>query len=140
MFREVYDIMYSITFVCIIYFSIMYTSHTIMDINLISIFKFVFKCALTSFNLFFCVFKTYIVVLIQLVIIKIRFNIFMCSLLTTYFSDFMHEYFINCIVNNIIILLLPVKFLSIWRIVPPVRSMPTFSIIRTKFSRDLTLI
>ena len=96
-----------------------------MAFNLICIFKFAFKRMLTSFTFLFCVFKTHNVDLIQLVLIKIRFNIFMCSLLSTYFLIFLQEYFINCTVNDIIFLLLPVKFISVCGIVPAVFSRPT---------------
>ena len=118
----------------------MYTSHTILDFNLIFIFKFALKCTLTSFKFLFCVFKNHIVDMIQLVLIKIRFNIFMWSLFSTYFLVFLQEYFINCNVNNIIILLVPVKYISVCRIVPTVLSRPTFRILRTKVSQEHAFI
>ena len=73
-------------------------------------------------------------------IIKIRFNIFMCSILGTYFLVFMKEDFINCNVNNSIILLLNVRFLSFYGIVTVVLSMPTFIMIITKVFQDLAFI
>ena len=80
---------------------------------------------LTSFNFFFFVFKTHNVDLIQIVLIKIRFNILVCSLLSTYFFIFLQEYLINCTVTDSIILLLPVKFISVCGIMPAVFSRPT---------------
>ena len=73
-------------------------------------------------------------------IIKIRFNIFMCSILGTYFLVFMKEDFINCNVNNSIILLLNVRFLSFYGIVTVVLIMPTFIMIITKVFQDLAFI
>ena len=101
--------MYKIAFSYIIYFVIMHTSHTILAFNIICILKLAFKRTLTSFNFFFLVIKTHIVNLIQLVLIKIRFNIFMFFLFIAYLIIFLGEYFINCNVNNRIIILLPVK-------------------------------
>ena len=113
----------------------MYRSHTILAFNIIFIFKFALKRNLTSFNFFFCVFKTHVVNLIQLVLIIIRFDIFMWSFLRNYFLLFLKEYFINSNVNSIIITLLPGKFLSVFGIVPVVLSMPNFSILRTRVSQ-----
>ena len=87
-----------------------------------------------------CVFKTTIVNLIQLFLIKTRFNTFVLSLFSTYFLFFLKEDFINCTVNNIIILLLPVKFISVCRIMPAVLSMTTFNTLRTKVSQDLKFL
>ena len=118
----------------------MYTRHIISISNPKCIFKFAFKRALTSFNFFFFVFKTHIVNLIKSVLIKTRHNIFRCFLHSTYFFTIMQQDFIHCTINNIIILLMTVKFLSWCHIVPTflIRYFP--SIIRTKFSQDLASI
>ena len=94
-----------------IYFVIMYTSDTILDFNLICIFKLTFKRRLTSFKFLFCVFKTHIFNLIQIVLVKIRFNISMCFIFITDFLVFPQDYSINRIIKSSIILLLLVKFL-----------------------------
>ena len=67
----------------------MYKSHTVLDLNLIYIFEFELKHSLTSFNIFFFVIKTHIINLIYIILIKIRFNIFMCFLFSTYFIIFL---------------------------------------------------
>ena len=118
----------------------MYTSHTIMDFILICIFEFLFKLTLTAFKFFFCVFNTHISNLIQFVLINLSFDIFMFSLLNTYFLILLQENFIHFTFNNSIILLLPIKFSPICGIVPAVFSSPTFSILRTKVSQDLAFI
>ena len=73
-------------------------------------------------------------------LIKIRLNIFRCFLLSTYYFILMHQDFIHWTANNIIILLIPVKFISWYRIFPVVLSMYDFNIIRTKVSHELELI
>ena len=80
---------------------------------------FIFNCTLTSFKFFFCV-KTHIIYLIDFILIKTRFNILICSIIRIYFLVFLKEDFIHCTVSNIIITLLPVIFLSWYRIVPTV--------------------
>ena len=123
-----------------IYFVILYTIHSILDLNLICIFKFTFKRTLMSFKFFFCVFKKHIVDLIHFILIKTRFNIFMWSSIITYFLVLIQEYLINCTVNNSIIIFLNVKFISVCVIMPAVLSRPNFTIIRTKVSQDLEFI
>ena len=88
----------------------------------------------------FLVINTHIVDLIQLVHIKIRFNIFILFLFSTYFIIFLQEDFINYTLNNSIIPLLTVKFLPDCRIVPAVLSRPAFSVLRTKVSQDPALV
>ena len=110
----------------------MYTSHTILDFNLICILKFVFKHTLTSFKFLFFILKTNFINLIELVLIKTRFNICMCSLMRTYFNILLQEDFINCIVNNNIILFLPVKFISVYGIVPTVLGRPTLAYLKPR--------
>ena len=63
----------------------MYVSHTTLDFNIIYIFKFAFKIMLTSLKFLFCIIKTHIVDLIQLVLIKTIFNIFIGFPPSTYF-------------------------------------------------------
>ena len=111
-----------------------------MFFNLICIFKLEFKHTLMSFRFFFFVINTHIVNLIDFSFIKIRFNIFVCFLLSTYFLVFMKDDFIHCTVNNSIILFLYVKFISWFSIVPVVLSRCTFNILRTKVSQDLAFI
>ena len=64
----------------------------------------------------------------------------MFFLFSTNFIIFLQEYFIQCMVLNSTFLLLPVKFLSVCRIVPVVLSRPTCIILKTKFSQDISLI
>ena len=97
-----------------------------MDFNPIYIFDFEFKCTLMSFNILFLVIKIHIFNLIYIVFIDIRFNIFMCFLLRTYFIIFFQEDFTHCMVNNIIVLFLTVKSISIFWTVPTVLSTPNF--------------
>ena len=118
----------------------MYKSHTVLDLNLIYIFEFELKHSLTSFNIFFFVIKTHIINLIYIVLIKIRLNIFMCFLFSTYFIIFLQEKWIHCFFNNSIVLFLPVKYISVLRIVSAVIIMPNFSILRDKVSQDLVFI
>ena len=118
----------------------MYISHTTLYFNNIFILKFAFKLTLKSFKFFFCIINTHIIDLIHLVLIKIRFNIFIWFPPNTYFSVSLHEYIINCTVNKRIILLMTVKFISVCGIVSVVLSRPTFNILRTKVSQDLALI
>ena len=118
----------------------MYISHNTLDFNNIFVLKFAFKLKLKSLKFFFCIIKNHIIDLIHLVIIKIRFNIFIWFPPNTYFSVSLQEYIINCNVNKRIILLMTVKFISVFGIVPAVLSRPTFSIFRTKVSQDLALI
>ena len=92
---------------------------------------------LTLFKFLFCVIKTHIIDLIQLVLIKIRFNIFRCFLLGTYFLVLLQEDFINCAVNNIVILLLPVKFISVYGIVPAVLVGLILAYLEPKYPRTL---
>ena len=89
----------------------MYTIHTMLAFSFICILNFALKLTLTSQKVFFCVFKTYIINMIQLVLIKIRFNIIMCFLIITYCLVFLQADIINCTVKNIIICLRTVKFL-----------------------------
>ena len=63
----------------------MHKIHTIPDFSIIFILEFAFKRTLTSFNILFLVIKTHIVNLVQIVLVKIRFNIFMCFFFSTYF-------------------------------------------------------
>ena len=79
----------------------MYTSHTITYFNLKCTFEFAFKRTLTSFSLFFLVIKTHIVNMIWIVLIDLRFNIFMCFLFRIYCIIFLQEDFIHCLVNKI---------------------------------------
>ena len=111
-----------------------------MYLYLICIFMFAFKYALMSFKFFFCAFKNNIVNLIQLVLIKLTFNIFICSLIRTYFLILLQDDFINCTVNNSTIILLLIKFISGCRILLALLSRPDFCILRTKFSQDLAFI
>ena len=113
----------------------MHTSHTILVIIPMCIFKFAFKRMITSFNLLFCVIKTHIVDLIEFVLINIRLNIFICFLLITYVLIFTQENSTHCTVNNSIILLLPVKLFRWYDIVPGVLGRYNFNILRTKSSQ-----
>ena len=70
-------------------------------------------------------------------VIDLRFNIYVWFILVTYFIISFKEYSIHCVVNNSIVLLLPVKFPSVLGVVPAVLGKPTFSILITKFSLDL---
>ena len=110
----------------------MYTSNTNLDFNIIWIFEFPFKHTLTSFCLFFIIIKTHTINLIQLVLIKTRFNDFMCFLFSNYFLTSLQEYFINRTVKNIIILFLPAKFISVFGIATAVLIRPDFIILRKK--------
>ena len=98
------------------------------------------KRTITSFNIFFSVFNTNNVNLIEFTFIGIILNMFRWFLLSTYFLIFMQQDFIYCTVNNGIIILLPVQFISWYGIVPAVLSRSNFNIIRTKVSQDLALI
>ena len=93
-------------------------------------FKFTFKFTLIQFKFFFCFIKTNIVNLIYLLLIKTRFNIFMCFLLRTYFWVLLQEDLINYTARNRIVLLLHVKFISVCGIVNVVLSRPAFIILR----------
>ena len=73
----------------------MNTSHTIIIFNPICIFKFAFKHTLMSLNFFSCVVKDHIVELIDFILVKIRFNVFMCFVLSTIFFTFVQEDFIH---------------------------------------------
>ena len=118
----------------------MYTRNIFSILNSTCILKFSFKLTLTSFKFFFIVFNTYIVNMIKLVLIKIRLNIFRCFLHSTYSFIFMKQDFIHFTIKNIIIILLPVKFISWYRIMPVSLSRYDFNVIRTKFSQYLALI
>ena len=111
-----------------------------MAFNLICIFQFLFKRTPISLNFSLCIIKTPNVNMIYFALIKIRFNIFMCYLLSAYFLDFMQKYFINCNVNNSIIFLLSVKNFIVYGIMPVVLSRPSFIILRTKVSQDLPFV
>ena len=100
-------------------------------------FNFSFKRTLTSFKFFFWVINTHIVDMIEFVLIKISFNIFMWFLLSTYFFIFVLEDVIHCNVNDRIILFLPVKSISWYGIVPVVLGKSNINIIRTKVSQYL---
>ena len=117
-----------------IYFVIMYTHHIISIFNPICIFKFSFKCTLTSLEFFFGVFKTHIVIMIEFVLIKIILEISRCFLRSTYFLIFMNQDFIHYTINNIIIILLPVKFISWYWIMPAVIIRYAVNILRTQVS------
>ena len=78
--------------------------------------------------------------MIKFVLMKIRLNIFRCFVCSTYFLIFMQQDFILCTINNSILLLLSVKFLSWYGIVPTVLVRSDFNIIRTKCSQDLLFI
>ena len=101
---------------------------------------FAFKYMLIPIKFFFCVFKTHIADLIQLVIIKGIFNCCICFILSAYFLVFLQYYFINCTINDRIIILLPGKYISFCSIVPTFLSRNTFKILRTKVSLDLAFI
>ena len=88
----------------------MYTSHTILDFNLIYIFEFAFKCTLTSFSFLFLAITTHIVNNIYITLIDFIFNIFMCFIFSANSVILMQEYFIQCMIHNSIILLLCIKF------------------------------
>ena len=103
----------------------MYTCHIIYIFNPICIFKFSFKRTLTSFKFFFSIFKTHIVNLIKFFVIKIRLNILMWFLHRTYLLIVTNQDFIHCNINNIIILLLTVKFISWYGIFTTVLIMST---------------
>ena len=103
-------------------------------------FKFAFKHTLRSFKFLFFILKTHIVNLIKLVLIKIRLNIFRCFFHSTYFFIIMQQDFIHCNINNIIILFLPVKFISCYGILPAVLSRSRLVILRIKLSQDLAFI
>ena len=118
----------------------MYKSYAILDFNLIFFFEFKFKCTLMPFNILFYFHKTHIINLIQIFIIKIRSNIFMCFLFSTYYNILLQENFIHGLFKNSIVLFLAVKFISICGILPMVLCMPTISMLITKVSQDLVFI
>ena len=89
---------------------------------------------------FFRVFKTNIVNLIKLVLIKTRLKNFSCFLQSTYYFILVQKYFIHCTTNNSIIILLPVKFISCYGIAPVALSRSYFDILRSKVSQDLAFI
>ena len=103
-------------------------------------FKYCIQTHAYVFQVLFYVFKTHIVDLINFTLIKIRFNVFMCFLLSTCFIIFMQDDFIHCNVNNSIILLMPGKFLSWYGIGPFFLIRSTFTTLRKKFSQDLAFI
>ena len=78
--------------------------------------------------------------MIQFLPIKNRLNIFICLFLSTYFLVFMKEDFIHFTVNNSIIPLIYVKFISVCMNLPTVLSRPTFIILITKVSQDLAFV
>ena len=117
----------------------MHTSHITLVFNSI-FFMFFIKGTLASLKFFFFVVKTHIVNLIEFILVKFRFNIFMCFLPGTYFLIFMQENFVNCTVNNSIIIFIPVKVLTWYRIVPVVLSRYNFKILLTKVSQYLKFI
>ena len=70
--------------------------------------------------------------MIDFALIKIRFNVSMCSLLSTYLLVFLGEVFIHFSVNNRIILFPSVKFISWCGIIPAVLSRYTFNVLRNQ--------
>ena len=99
-----------------------------------------FKRTLLSSEFSFFVFKNHIINIIQIVIIKLRFNNFLCFFPILHFIIFLKNDLINWNVNNRIIILLPVKFIYVCSLVTTVLSRPTFRIIRTKVSQDFAFI
>ena len=74
------------------------------------------------------------------VLIVIRVQKFRCFSHSNYFLCFMQYNFILRIINNGIIFLLYVNFLSWYRMIPAVLSRITNSVFRTKVSQDLAFV
>ena len=115
----------------------MYMLHIIFIFNTIFVFKFASKSTLTRFKFFFSVFKTNTGNLINSVLIKIRLNISGDYFTVLTFSFFFQQYFIHCTTNNSIITLLPVIFLSWYRIVPAVLRGLILTYLKPKSPRTL---
>ena len=91
---------------------------------------------LTSVKIFFCLFKTRFLNLVQIVRIVIRVQIFWCFIICgTYF--FFKYNFIRCIVNDGVVLLLSVNFFTGCGSVHMVLSRPTLSILSSKVPQNL---
>ena len=104
----------------------MYTSHTILDFNIICIFEFAFKRMIASFCILFIVIKTQIINLILIILIDLISNIFICFSFITYFIIFLEVDFVHCLFNHKIALVLSVKFISGRVIMPAVISRYSF--------------
>ena len=115
----------------------MYTGHNILDFNPIFIFDFASKLMLTSLFILFLFIKTNIFNLVYIVIIDIRLNIFMWFRFSTYFIIFLQNDLIHCMINNIIVLLLFVTFISSCGIMPTVLRRPDFKTNRNKYPKTL---
>ena len=76
----------------------------------------------------------------KFVLIKIRLNIFRCFLCSTHFLILIQQDFIHCSIDNIMIILLSIKLISCYGIMPTVLLRSSISIIITKVSQDLTFI
>ena len=94
-------------------------------------------CVIQVFPFFF---KTHIINIIQFVLIKLRFNHFLCFYPNLHFIIFLKNYPINWNINNSIIIFLPIKFLYIGSLVTAFLSRTIFSIIRTKVSQDFAFM
>ena len=66
-----------------------------MDFNLICIFGFSFKRMLAPFKFSLFVFKTHIINIMQLVLIKLRFNNFLCFCPSLHFIIFLKNDIVN---------------------------------------------
>ena len=84
--------------------------------------------------------KTDIFKLIKMVLVDLRFNIFMWFLFRSYFIIFFQDNLIHCMINNSIVLLMYLKFIFVRGIIPTVLSNPAFSILGNKVSQDVELI
>ena len=67
-----------------------------------------------------------------------RLNVFMWFSFRTYFIIFLQDYFIHWMINNRIVLLMYVKFISSRRVMTAVLSRPGSRILRNKVSQDLS--
>ena len=94
-----------------IYFVIMYTSYTILALNIMFIFEFASKLTVTSFKFFTSLFKTSFVNLVQIILVKLRLNHFLCFCTITYLIIFLWLYFIICTVKISFVLLLSLNFI-----------------------------
>ena len=75
-----------------------------------------------------------------IIIVDFIINVFMCFNISTYFIILLYNYIIHCMINNIIILLLSVKFIFSCGFMNAVLNRLAFLILRTKVSQDLTFI
>ena len=78
--------------------------------------------------------------MVYIILIDLKFNICMCFLFSTYYIILLQYDYILCMVNDIIFLLLTVKFPFVCGIVPTVLSRPNFSMLRNKVYQYLAFV